>query len=306
MQRTSCNVCRQYRFAWLSLIGILAAGCVPWQQGTPTPAPPIDFAQASERAHVVFDVTNTYEISDEQLNAKYAAEGIEVLVRSTIFPGDTKESRYMYAKDTTAHRQYIYLSGTNSQTMWQFDFDLAAHYEYDFECFLHRGFNNSALTVLDDLQYRLELDYPITIVGYSLGGGMAVILGKYLQINGFMVDSVTTFGQPKVTDAAGKAVFADLPLLRFVNIHDPVPRLPPDGFSAIDTFEHFGNEVILYDGPYFAYIPTDDPVFDCSTDSHLVSILMNLNLSEHSNVYVKRIDAKLSNAIQVPLGPLPP
>jgi hypothetical protein len=230
----------------------------------------------------------------------YQIDTNEVSVTSTTFTGDTSPSRYMFIKDHATGTQTIYLSGTNSNTLWSFDLDLVVIDDPDIGCRVHRGFSNAALTVLDDVLPRLEVDYPITVTGYSLGGAMAALLSKYLMINGYQVVDVVTFGQPKVTDAAGLAAFSDLPILRFVNRNDPVPHLPPNDFVPGEEFEHFGPEVILYDGPSYSYLAAGDRSFTRSTTGDLITTLLQANFNEHGNIYVTRLAEKTQDAVQIP------
>lgn len=273
--------------------------CSPDSQISTT-APAIDWAKAHTLASALFDVSLTATISDEQLIAMYQTDTNEVSVTSTIFAGDKDPSRYMFIKDHAADTQTIYLSGTNSNTLWSFDLDLVMIDDPDIGCRVHRGFSNAALTVLDDVLPRLDVAYPVTVTGYSLGGAMATLLSKYLMINGYEVVDVVTFGQPKVTDAAGLAAFADLPILRFVNRNDPVPHLPPNDFIPGEEFEHFGPEVILYDGPSYSYMVAGDRSFTRSTTGDLVTTLLQANFNEHGTIYVARLTEKMQEAVQVP------
>jgi triacylglycerol lipase len=283
-------------------IALLGAGCVPCVDDPQinTPAPVVDFVKAHRLAKTLFDVSFTTTITDEQLAATYQTDTNTVLVRSTTFPGDTSPSRYMYTKDSTLRTQAVFLSGTNSETLWKFDFDLASTYEPDFDSPVDRGFNNAALTVLDDLLPRLELDYPVAVSGYSIGGAMAVLLGQYLVLNGYEVSEVVTFGQPKITNAESGLNFVNLPLLRFVNRKDPVPHLPPNDLVPNETFDHFAPEVILYDGPYYSYLDESDPSYVRSTDGNLLSFIPQIDFNEHGILYVERLEAKLAEAIQIP------
>ncbi len=284
-------------------VAILAtvAGCAPCppDDQTNTPAQAIDFTKAHRLAAALFDVSATATIADDQLAASYQTDSNDVLVRSTTFAGDTSPSRYMFIKDRDAQAQIIYLSGTNSDTLWKFDLDLAMVNDQDLRSHVHRGFDNAALTVLDDVLPRLEADYPITVAGYSIGGAMAVLLAQYLDVNGYQVVDVVTFGQPKVTDAAGAASFANLPLLRFVNHKDPVPHLPPDGIGTT-SMVHFGPEVILYDGADYAYLNQGDGNYDRSTTGDLVWVLLSSNFDEHGRIYVDRLAAKVDQATWIP------
>lgn len=265
-----------------------------------TQATDIDFAKAYALAKSLFDVSQTLDITDEQLLAMYKTDANEVVVRSTVFPGDTTPSRYMFVKDNATQTQTIYLSGTNSETLWSFDLDLTVINNPDFRSHIHRGFDNATLTVLDDVLPRLEITYPVTVTGYSLGGAMAALAGEYLIIDGYNVVDVVTFGQPKVTDKDGVELFANLPITRFVNRNDPVPHLPPDDMTPPENFSHFGREVVLYDGPYYAYLVPGDPSYARSTTGNLAQALVQADFNQHGKIYVDRLAEKLNQAIQIP------
>lgn len=303
---------RAARTAWMiaALVGVASmAGCgvgfLP-DSKISTPAPTIDFAKAYALAKSLFDVSQTANITDDQLYAMYKTDTNDVVVRSTVFPGDTTPSRYMFVKDNGTQTQTIYLSGTNSETLWSFDLDLSVITNPDFRHHVHRGFDNAALTVLDDVLPRLEITYPVTVTGYSLGGAMAALAGEYLLIDGYDVVDVVTFGQPKVTDKDGVDLFANLPITRFVNRNDPVPHLPPNDMTPPENFDHFGPEVILYDGPYYAYLVPGDASFMRSTTGDLISTLIQADFNQHGQIYVDRLASKLNQAIQIPYVVKPP
>lgn len=278
-----------------------AGGCFPPSDSTLyTPAPPIDFAKAYRTAKILFDVTNVAGIPDEQLTQQYQTATDEVLVRSTTFPGDTTPSRYMFLKDHATGTQTVYLSGTNSGTLWGFDFDLQTVYDSDFNAPVHQGFDNAALTVLDDVLPRLEIDYDTTVAGYSLGGAMAPLLAKYLILNGYTISNVTTFGEPKLTNKSGVDAFANLPLLRFMNRYDTVPHLPPDDFTPPENFDQIAPAIILYNGPYYAYVTPNDPPYLATTDGNLWNILWDTSINDHGTLYLSQLASKLDGAIQIP------
>ena len=61
------------------------------------------------------------------------------------------------------------------------------------------------------------------MVGHSLGGAVASILAINLDIDGYKVGGVTTFGQPKFTDKVGMEKYKHIPITRVVNEKDVVP-----------------------------------------------------------------------------------
>lgn len=66
---------------------------------------------------------------------------------------------------------------------------------------------------------------PLRITGHSLGGALALLAAMDLAALGLPVETVHTFGAPRVGDAAF-ASFQPLPVERWVNAQDPVPLVP--------------------------------------------------------------------------------
>lgn len=67
---------------------------------------------------------------------------------------------------------------------------------------------------------------------------------------------MVTFGQPKVTGAAGAEAFTDLPLLRIVVIDDPVASSPRQNYA------HFGDLLILLEGRTVISLQPGDPAYE--------------------------------------------
>ncbi len=279
----------------------LLAGCTPWvQQLTPPggrppvpPPAPIDFAHAAELLAILAELTDNLGVPDAALRAKYGREGADAIVISTTFDGDSAPSRYLLIIDHARRHQTVVLAGTNTRYQWLLDFDTQPYAETDFGAHVHRGFNTAALIVLTDCLQRLEPDYPVSLTGYSLGGAIACLLGRYLQLAGFEVNEIITFGQPQVTDAAGRAAFAGLPVLQFVNADDPVPFFPGGDYV------HFAPVVVLFNGPFFAYVAPDDPDYHRATTRPQGPLHPSLNALDHvSWRYSETLAAKVAHAVQ--------
>jgi triacylglycerol lipase len=96
---------------------------------------------------------------------------------------------------------------------------------------VHRGFWAAIQSVWDDIDKILikDFDKPIIVTGHSLGGALAILCAWLLRNQGYRVESVYTFGQPRV----GNKAFArnyDRSLrertFRFIKGEDVVPRVP--------------------------------------------------------------------------------
>lgn len=160
---------------------------------------------------------------------------------------------------------------------------------------LHKGFADTALQAYRFAKPLLKPGYEIRVTGHSLGGAAAVIVPMLLKEDGMTLGQAMTFGQPKVTNHQGAAKYRSLPLLRFVNDKDPVPLLPPlDVFSLLDEgpFQHFGPEVVLKDGPNYAYIA--EPQAERFSVTSFWNTLGNQQPPDHPIAnYIQSLQAKL-------------
>lgn len=109
---------------------------------------------------------------------------------------------------------------------------------------IHRGFLKSVREV-DSIATRfLDKKRKIRLTGSSHGGALAVVYGMFLKNQGFDVDLIVTFGQPRVTDENGRKIWSKLPLVRVVNKTDAFHCIPPHKPLG---YAHFGLMILLYD-----------------------------------------------------------
>ncbi|HUG29313.1 MAG TPA: Ig-like domain-containing protein [Candidatus Limnocylindria bacterium] len=106
---------------------------------------------------------------------------------------------------------------------------------------VHSGFAFAASRVMPALA-ALAADAQaegrrVWLTGHSLGGSVATVLARQLELDGLTVQGVYTYGAPRAfsdsTATAYDALFAARPTQRWVNDLDPVPHVPP-------TFGWFG------------------------------------------------------------------
>jgi triacylglycerol lipase len=155
------------------------------------------------------------------------------------------EVRYFIERDDKARTQHLSMLGSLSLRDWIDDFDLFLKLDKGDHIQFHRGFEASATAVRREIFPLLHRDYDVVLQGYSMGAGVAAVLSTYLVEDGFRLRRTTTFGQPRVTNAAGAERLAALPITRVVNADDYVAMVPTF------PFEHFGEEVILHPGPSY-------------------------------------------------------
>ncbi len=142
---------------------------------------------------------------------------------------------------------------TNIEANPMFDDELMASF--------HAGALGRARQARSEIEGLLDPKIPTRVAGYSLGGAVAVIFSLYLEIDGFEVDSILTFGQFPLTDEDGVRKFAHHPLLRIKSGLDGVPDL------FIEQFNHFGDMIIILDGPLFVYLDPHNENFTSATSN---------------------------------------
>lgn len=108
----------------------------------------------------------------------------------------------------------------------------------------HRGFYNSAKTLVDKIEKQQLLNKKDTyrICGHSAGGAIGVIAAYELQLKNYNIEEVVSFGSPKVTDTDGcKFLENYVNYLRITYEEDIFVSAPPNIFG--NKFDHFGKVI---------------------------------------------------------------
>jgi len=98
-----------------------------------------------------------------------------------------------------------------------------------------RGFRPN--TLIDGMEERgneLRRDKPVRIKGHSRGGALGQTLAIHLDQRGFKIDSVITFGSPRISR---ETIKTEWPVWQFKAFGDPVWRVP---FLPPFTWRHSG------------------------------------------------------------------
>ncbi len=213
-------------------------------------------------------------------------------------PGDT-DVRYFLEQDDKAKTQIITVRGTADQKNFSEDLNITVRTDRQADIPVHAGFDRAARAVYNDVKSYLKRNYKTYVTGHSLGGAVAALVTIYAIEDGFMVERVITFGQPRFTTAAGVQRLR-LPLIRVIDENDMVPMLPPA--TATDPkfgpYEHLGPEVILLQGQYYVYLPAHDATrIDVGEFWRTIGIA---DLPDHKiDHYVNRIADKINGAVEV-------
>jgi hypothetical protein len=194
--------------------------------------------------------------------------------------------------------QYISFRGTSNVENAIVDVDLALAVDPLLNISLHQGFSSAARVAYNDLKPLLDKTKPVRTTGHSLGGAIAVIMAMYLQRDGYLLEQVVTFGQPKVTNVAGANQFSELPLTRVVTPKDIVPLVPPLSplqLRDLDIYWHMGREVILLPENRYAVLRGLKSMMRAT--EFVSSVPDETNFQAHQMAtYLSLIDDKLSDA----------
>lgn len=286
------------KLAFLLSSGLFLSGCLhPFQQKFSS-SHDVNFTEVDMFASLAEAV---YE-DEAAIQVACARAGYpDVVVKS--FPD--RETRYFLATDSTTHRHLIAVQGTANLKNALLDLEYDKKKDPRIDIHLHRGFQAAAQSLYSDAIGRMNKGDAVSLTGHSLGGAEAVILAMYLKTEGWKVERVITFGQPKVTDADGAKEFRDLPLLRAVNVNDPVPLVPPLEFKYFKKpYSHLGTEVTLLDGPHYSYLEdgnNGDPLGLSFWESLKSKDQVKENIPQHAMaLYRANLRPKILMALEVP------
>ena len=198
--------------------------------------------------------------------------------------------------------QVIAIRGTANAQNVLVDLDISLKQDDKLNILVHQGFAVSAAAVYENVKPLLNKQQPVETTGHSLGGAVAVLVGMYLQVDGYNVKAITTFGQPKVSNVQGSVTFSNLPLTRVVTPKDIVPLVPPLSpmqIKELDIYWHSGVEIILLEGNQFS---ETNGIKSMMRATKIVSNLPDeRNLQAHlMSTYLELLNAKLKGAKEVP------
>ena len=214
-------------------------------------------------------------------------------------PGKT-DAQYFIERDDRAKVQYIAIRGTANRKNLIEDVEMRIREDLALAIPVHAGFDATARVLYADMKPYLKPGYRTYITGHSLGGALAALLAIHMVEDGYKVDRVITFGQPKFTTTDGVDRLGFLSLTRVVDENDIVPMLPPTTIvnRVYGVYEHAGPEIILLEGPHYVFLPTHDA--DRISIGEFGRSLNFANLKDHHmDNYLNRLSLKAKGAVEV-------
>lgn len=215
-------------------------------------------------------------------------------------PGKT-DAQYFLERDDRAKVQYIAIRGTANRRNLIEDIEMRIREDLALAIPVHAGFDATARVLYADMKPYLKQGYKTYITGHSLGGALAALLAIHMTEDGYKIEKVVTFGQPKFTTTSGVEKLGFLTLTRVVDENDIVPMLPPTTIvnRIYGVYEHAGPEIILLEGPHYVFLPTHDA--DRISIGEFGRSLSLANLKDHHmDNYLRRLSSKAQGAVNVP------
>ena len=261
-------------------------GCV-----VPLKTPPIQSVEA-ERPHVNFSELEEFAQAaahayDDAITIEKTYGANNVIVRDL----SVSQTRYFIFLNHKNRTQTIAIRGTaNQQNTWV-DLEAIKILDPKLKIFVHKGFQKATRELLSDIGPFLQADYKTRITGHSLGGAMACLLMLHGAMDGWAIDQVLTFGQPKVTNEEGAQAPAGVPYFRIINGNDLVAQVPPSNviYDFSGPYQHFGPEIVLGDGAWT--YSTEHIPRDLVTNGNWKNVDLEHGTDHQMANYLKRIEA---------------
>lgn len=201
------------------------------------------------------------EIKFAALLSKLAYDDVDTIQKTLNAPVWTvllpkEQSRVILYTDHRTRTHWLAIRGTANKHNALMDAQYKKEKDKLLGIHLHKGFHGLALAAYKEFTPLLHPAYKIKVTGHSLGGAAAAILGMYYFKEKRQLESVITFGQPKVTNEKGCKKYWNMPLTRIVDNKDIVPLVPPlTIISSIGgQYRHVGEEVILHPNKHWVWL----------------------------------------------------
>ena len=118
----------------------------------------------------------------------------------------------------------IVIRGTANESNVQSDIDVRLVKDDDLGIYLHKGFRDAAVIIMQSLDNSYTIEHTVHVTGHSLGGAVAQIIGMWFHKRGKNVQ-IYSYGSPKVSSqvlSGGQPIH-----FRVVRLSDPIPFTPP-------------------------------------------------------------------------------
>lgn len=173
--------------------------------------------------------------------------------------------------------------------------------------YVHRGFKAAWKSIEESVVRQLaqwnegrSTQMPLLITGHGLGGALATIAAASLVKRNFNIQSVFTFGQPRVGDfifSVETGLLLKDKFFRYVNGDDIVPHIPPPylPWNPFGLYAHVGQIVHIDDRGNLKIRPNPT----VRSMDLLIGLLRDTFSPNFSMIDDNRIEAYINNLIKV-------
>ena len=176
----------------------------------------------------------------------------EIYPNAKITLTQNTQIKFISIIDSNTGVRIICIRGNSNLKNWlvSMDAELVKGFLGDIQ--IHKGFLKGTLEVYESLEFQdlmktktamnpegHEIPLKNIILGHSMGGSIAVLLAKKMQIEGHHIEEVVTFAQPMVTNSSGAELLNTIPLLRVGLDRDVVVYLPAHELG----YKHMGQKL---------------------------------------------------------------
>lgn len=142
----------------------------------------------------------------------------------------------------------IAFRGSDNDACWEADFD-AFPMDVDGIGKLHRGILGAWQAMSTPVLAAIK-GKPVTLVGHSLGGALALMCAIQMTVSGNAPAAVWGFGAPRVSPGTEFGeLLAHVPITLYRNGNDIVPMLPVDWYLPRPMI-HIGSPEMPFDNPF--------------------------------------------------------
>tara|TARA_Y100000589_G_scaffold314433_1_gene336840 strand:+ start:341 stop:1324 length:984 start_codon:yes stop_codon:yes gene_type:complete len=176
----------------------------------------------------------------------------EIYPNAKIHTTQTSKIKFISIVDSKAGTRLICVRGNSNFKNWLVSMDAELVKGFLGDIKIHSGFLKGALEVYESLAFkdimrkkttsteqRNDLPLQNIILGHSMGGAIAVLLAKKMQMEGHNIKEVITFAQPMITNSEGASLMNSVPLLRVGLDRDVVIYLPAQELG----YKHMGQKL---------------------------------------------------------------
>ena len=146
--------------------------------------------------------------------------------------GGTQKDEVAFEVKQDSGITIIVIRGTANADNVQSDIDVRLVMDARTGIYLHKGFRDASITIMQILDESYTVEHTVHITGHSLGGAISQIIGMWLHKRGHNVQ-IFSYGSPKVSS---QVLDSQPTHWRVVRRSDPIPFTPPWPYSHTGLF----------------------------------------------------------------------